>query len=513
MILINSSPKDTLRIFQPFLPISVPIGLGYLLAAAEREGIHARLIDEQVQDNVFDLVAEYTQAQERPYFFGFSVLTASVKRAIVVAQRLKELYPDAIICFGGHHPTASPAELLSYEQIDVVVRGEGECILPQLYQCVREGRDFTHLKGISYRQNNQIVHNRPAPLIQDLDALPPFPYHLFTSNRYDLGFIVSSRGCPYDCIFCSNRVATGKRYRFRSPDDILDDLEMLYRKYGRRFVLFVDDNLLVNRARIYHLLDGIKTRGLHHNMTFSFQARGDNVDYPLLRDLYSAGFRSVFFGLETASERLMQIIKKHETVEQCSNAVRMAKQIGFHVSATFIYALPGETHADRMACMKLSKELELDMVRYNNATPYPGTELYEIAKREEKLYIQGLYENFNSVATFIENPLHKIPFSYVPEGNSEQEIRHDILFSYLMFYLDLKRIKRILTTPDEGVKWFTTGNKFLEQIKKIPALFLLGGILFLKFSELLLNITIQAIKNCFKVIPDKNEKRTTHIYP
>ena len=492
MILINSSPQNALRLFQPFLPIYVPIGVGYLMAVAEREGIDAKCIDEQVQENTLDLVAEYAKALEPPYFFGFSVLTAAFEHALAVSQRLKELYPDSVICFGGPHPTAMPDEVLAYPQVDIVVRGEGEQVLPELYRCVKARRDFTHLTGISYRRNGQVRHNQDAPVIQDLDSLPPFPYHLFTSPRYDLGFIVSSRGCPYHCIFCSNRVTTGKRYRYRNTEAVVAELEILYAKYHRRFVLFLDDNLLVNKKRIYLLLEEIQAKGLHKKMTFSFQARGDNVDEALLRDLYRSGFRSVFFGLETASERIMQLLKKGETVAQCLEAVRMAKQAGFHVSATFIYALPTETHADRMDCARLSRELELDMVRFNNATPYPGTELYEIAKRENRLHVQGLYENFNSVSTFIENPLSKIPFSYVPEGNTEGAIRKDILFSYLLVYLDWRRIKRVLANKnDEGAGWFSLGGHFKEQLKKLPALLLLGGMLCLKFGELFVSILLR----------------------
>ncbi len=384
-------------------------------------------------------------------------------------------------------------EVLSYEHIDLVVRGEGEQILPELYRCVKAREDFTHLGGISFRQNGQIVHNQKGSIVQDMDSLPPFPYHLFTSSkRYDLGFVVSSRGCPYNCIFCSNRVTTGKKYRFRSTESVVNELEMLLHKYDRRFVIFLDDNLLVHKKRVYHLLEEIKQKGLHRKMTFSFQARGDNVNPQLLQDLYDGGFKSVFFGLETSSERIMKIIKKGETVEQCVDAARLAKQIGFYVSATFIYALPTETHKDRMNCARLSRELELDMVRFNNATPYPGTALYDIAKQENRFYLKGLYENFNSVSTFIENPFRKIPFSYVPEGNTEGQIRKDILLSYLTFYLDPQKIKRVLANKnDEGSAWFSAGATLIEQLRKIPALALLGGVLMIKFSELFVNILMR----------------------
>ena len=491
MILINSSTREALKLFQPFLPIYVPVGIGYLLAITERAGIKTRFIDEQVEEDIFEKISDYIKEMDKPYIFGFSAMTAAYKRAMVVSRRVKELYPDSIVCIGGVHASAIPDEVMSNEHVDIVVRGEGELILPDLYRRIKEGRSFTDIENISYRQNGKNVHNNIASVIDDLDSLPPFPYHRFTSKKYDLGFVVSSRGCPYGCIFCSNRVTTGMKYRYRSPVSIVDDLEVLYHRHGKTFILFLDDNFLVNKKRIYALIDEIRQRGLDNKMTFSFQARGDNADYALFKDLYSSGFKSVFLGMETASNRIMKLIKKGETVEQCINAVRMAKELGFHVSAAFIYGFPTETHSDRINCARLSKELEIDMARFNNATPYPGTELYQIAKKEGALNIQNDYENFISVSTFIENPFKKIPFSYIPAGSTENEIRNDILFSYIIFYMDIKKIKRILTTSGEGAGWFSAGEKILETAKKIPALVFLGILLSVKFGSLFVNMLLK----------------------
>ncbi|MDP2923137.1 MAG: radical SAM protein [Candidatus Omnitrophota bacterium] len=485
MILINSSPKDALKIFQPFLPIFVPVGIGCLLAAAKKEGISANYIDEQVEDNILGLADKYVKGMHPPYIFGFSVLTAAFKNALSVSKELKKRYPGSMIIFGGVHPTAMPEEVLSYGYIDVVVRGEGEKSLIDLYKCVREGKSFTHLDNLSFRQNGSIVHNKTTFSLGNLDSYPSFPYHLFAcGKKYDLGFVLSSRGCPYECIFCSNRVTTGRRYRYRSAPVIVEELEMLYKQYNKRSILFVDDNFLVNKERIYLLIDEIKKKGLDKKMIFNFQARGDNVNYQILKDLFESGFRSIFFGMETSNEEVMKVIKKNETVAQCVAAAKLAKQIGFHVSATFIYGLPKETYQDRMNCVKLSKELELDMVRYNNATPYPGTELWDIAKKENRLNIKGIYDNFLSVSTFIENPFKKIPFSYVPAGNSEEEIRRDILYSYFSYYFDFMRLKQIFAKPELGVGWFNAGENLLEMLKKLPALIFLGLMIFTKLCQL-----------------------------
>ncbi len=484
MILINSSPKDALKIFQPFLPIFIPVGIGCLMAALDREGIQASFIDEQVEENTIDLVNRYVSGMQRPYIFGFSVLTAAYKSAVEVSKELKRIYPDSVILFGGIHPTALPEEVLSHGHVDFVIRGEGERGLVELYRCIKEGKDYRSIPNLSYRENGRTVHNERSFVLDDLSNYPPFPYHLFTSPRYDLGFIMSSRGCPYKCIFCSNRVTTGMKYRYRSAEAIGDELDMLYHRYNKRYILFLDDNFLVNKARVYALIDEIKKRGLDKKMSFNFQARGDNADEKLLGSLYEAGFRSVFFGLETSSEEIMKTIKKGETVAQCVTAVKAAKRIGFHVSATFIYALPGETHEDRINCVRMSKELDLDMVRFNNATPYPGTELHEMAIAEKRLNVQGMYENFNSVSTFIENPFKSIPFSYVPASNTEAEIRRDILFSYFSFYIDLNRLKSVFARPDQGVGWFNAGERIMETLKKIPSLAVLSVMMFFKFSQL-----------------------------
>jgi anaerobic magnesium-protoporphyrin IX monomethyl ester cyclase len=486
MILINASPGNALKIFQPFLPIYVPIGIACLAAVAERRCINVRLIDQQVEADVVGLATKYVAELEAPYIFGFSVLTVALKSALEAAKALKQRFPDALIVFGGIHPTAMPEEVLSFEQVDVVIQGEGEEALFELYDCVKNRRDYTHISGLSYRCQGSLIHNPKRPIAGTLDDYPSFPYHLFSANkRYDLGFVISSRGCPYRCIFCSNRVITGRQYEFKSPGMIVEELELLLRKYHQRHILFIDDNFLVNKERIYLLIDLIKNKGLHREMSFSFQARGDNVNPKLLKDLFDAGFRSIFFGIETASDRIMRIIKKDETVAQCVTAVKMANEIGFNTSATFIYGFPTETHKDRMDCIRLSKSLNLDLVRYNNATPYPGTELFSIAENEGRLNRVGLYENFVSTATFIENPFKRIPFSYVSPSSTEVEIRRDLLLSYFAFYLDFGRLKKIFSRPPEqNLGWFNPGEKIIEVIRKLPALAFLSLMLFYKALQL-----------------------------
>ena len=489
MILVNSSPKDALKIFQPFLPIAAPIGVASLMAVAERDGLPVRLVDEQIeQEDLVKLLCRMTGDMQPPYIFGFSVLTAAYLPALRAAKRLKDIYPDCVVCFGGPHPTALPEEVLARPQVDVVVRGEGDAVFSELYRRLKSRSALDGLPGVSYRRGEEILLGPPPELILDLDSLPHLPYHHFANGPYDMGFVMSSRGCPYRCIFCSNRVTTGKRYRFRNCESVLDDLVLLSGKYAQRHIGFFDDNLLVDKPRVYQLIEGIHRLGLDKKSAFAFQARGDNVDRELLRELRAANFQSVFFGLETANEDLMKVLLKGETVAQCREGVRIAKELGFVVNATFIFALPGETHADRMNCARMSQELNLDLVRFNNATPYPGTRLFEMAKEQGRLNVQGEYENFCSVSTFIENPFRKIPLSYVPEGATANELRYDILVSYLAFYFNWHRLKKIFAKPDTNAGWFVAGRGFWQFLKKVPALALLALLMTIKFIELFFGI-------------------------
>jgi len=494
MIFINSSPGNTLKIFQPFLPIFVPVGIGYLMAVLKQNGIQSICFDEQVEKNIIEKIKNNIHKFEKPYIFGFSVLTASLKNALSLSLELKKIYPDSYIVFGGIHPTAMPDEVLSYEHIDVVVRGEAENVITELYHCLKHQRDISHIESISYRKNGETIHHRRSVGIMNLDDLPVFPYDLFQNKKYDTGFVMSSRGCPHNCIFCSNKINSQRKFRYRNPELVINDLSLLYHKYKRKYVYFIDDNLLADQQRILQLAKKIRESDIAGKMIYNFQARGDNSSYEVLKELYDAGFKGVYFGIETSSELLMKTLNKGETVAQVVEAIQTAKNIGYHVSGNFIFGLPHETHKDRLGAIELTKNLHLNLVKYNNATPYPGTELYQLALVQGRLKIKGVYENINSVSTFIENPFKKIPFSYVPESNTEKEIRYDILHGYFSFFFKWKKLKGVFTRPDLNNAWFDFGHSFTDFIKKIPSILFLLMILSLKFGGFLIRYSIN---KCF----------------
>ncbi len=495
MILINSSSKSSLKIFHAFLPSFVPVASGWILALAQRHNIKVQFFDEHIEENLLEKIDLHVKKMDRPYIFGFSILTASFKNAVLLSENLKQRYPDSIILFGGVHPSALPEESLLLPQVDFVFRGEVDLVFADLYNTLKNRQDVSKIKGLSYKLDGKIIHNPAAPIVTNLDELPDFPYHIFKNEKkYDFDFMATSRGCPYDCIFCSNRVVTGKNYRYKSTESVFAEIKKLYYEYNQRTIGFLDDNLLVNKNRIYELLKMIRASEMNNKIVFGFQTRADNVDEKILTEMFNTGFKTIFFGIESANDRLLKIIKKGEKLEEIEHAVKMAKKIGFHVYSTFIYGLPTETHADRMACVQLSRRLKIDTVRFNNATPYPGTELYRIAKKEGRLNVIGLYENFLSVSTLIENPFAPIPFSYVPEGSSESEIRKDILLSYLYTYLNFDILKRIFLRPDSSIGKIGRAERIAFVIRKIPAAIVLISLLVVKFSMMLGYVAFHSFK-------------------
>jgi len=463
MILINPGYDREKKLggFSRYVPLSVPIGIGYLAAYLIKNGKTVRIWDEEVAPLTEEALDNEVKGLVEPIIFGVSCLTAGIMRGHALAAMIKRKYPDSVVVFGNMHPTVLPDEVLKDRNVDIVVRGEGEEISDALYEKIKSGKPYTDIKGISYRGPGEVIHNENAPL-PDLVNVPAFPYHLFAkhSQRYELGFIASSRGCPYNCIFCSQRSISGRKYRFFPSELVIEQIDELINKYNRTFITFVDDSFLVNKERVMKLCDMIRERGFHKRAIFDCQARGDTVDDNILKTLRESGFRTIHFGIETASERLMKMIDKRETVEDVKAGINLSRKHGFQVSGTFILGLPTETAEERKAAYALAKELSLDYVRFNNATPYPGTKLYEIATAEKRLNAGKNYENLNACGSLVESPFKRSDLAYVPLTATEDELRHDILKFNLYYSFRPASVLKVLKEKVGPAGWLALPEKW-----------------------------------------------------
>ena len=479
MILIN--PKSTkLGIFQRYVPLSVPIGVGFLAGYLLHQGRRVEIIDEHIEPLSAALLKKALEKVSPPYIFGISTLTACAQRSYDIAKEIKIRYPDSKIILGGIHPTVLTEEALENNAVDFVVRGEGEKTLLELYDALKNKSDYAQIKGLSFKSGGKLIHNQIAQL-PDLEDFPPFPYHLFEKHlgKYNFGCIASSRGCPYNCIFCSQRRISGQKFRYLADEVVINQLDLLINKYRQTHINFCDDNFTANKQRVARLCEQMIKNKFQEKTTFDFQTRADAVNDEILVLLKKAGFRVINYGLETASERLMVLLNKKETVADNIAAVKLAKKHGFSVSGTFIFGLPTETREERWQAYNLAKKLDLDYVRFNNATPYPGTRLYDIAKEEGRLFIENGWTNLNACASLVQDySLTESKLPYVPQGCDESELKKDIIKANLFFSLRPKMVFKLLTKRIGPVGWFYLSPRWYLNLEEWRCLIKLGCSLF-----------------------------------
>jgi len=469
------SPHNTqLGQFKRFVPRSIPIGIGLLGGYLRAQGLSVKLVDQELVSLKPAVIAEHLSECRKPRIVGISVMTANALTGYALARTVKAVDPETVVVFGGIHATVVPDEVLQNGCVDFVVKGEAEYTFLELVRQIRGGGiDADRLAGVGYVQDGRIVH-APAPQkMVDLNDLPMFPYDMFDRSRYNLGFILTSRGCPFDCIFCSQRVITKRRYRTIPIERVADELTYLVDELHQPNITFFDDYFTGDKKRVMALCEIIRRRGLHTRASFGVQTRGDSVDRELLAAMQKANFDSLMFGVETASEDLMVLINKREKVQDNIDAIRLGREMGFTVEATFIFGFPTESWQDRFDGLCLAVESGVDRARFNNVTPYPGTRLYEMVKHQVKR-APG-WANFSSAAAVTGGFGKKFPLPYAPEDCSDKELQGTVLLANLLFYLNFSSMKKLFNPDQKGSgKWFEVSRGQMFSPRVFMELMMLG---------------------------------------
>lgn len=485
--LLLISPKNTqLGRFKRFVPVSVPIGVGILAGFLREQGFLSRILDTDLIDiNLSTIETELNQCK-KPRIVGISVMTANVANGYKIASLVKSVDKEAIVVFGGIHATVMPDEVLRNENVDFVVKGEAENTFLELIRQIKGGKiEQDKLENIGFRENGQIVYTKSSTRMLEINDVPMFPYDMFDSSKYNLGFILTSRGCPFDCIFCSQRVITKRVYRYTASERVMEELDYIINKLKQPNVTFFDDYFTGDKKRVMELCSMMQERGFHKKASFGVQTRGDSINKELMIAMRAANFDSLMFGIETASDNLMELINKKETVQENIDAVKLAKEMGFTVEATFIYGFPTETFDDRVKALALSLEIGIDRARFNNATPYPGTEMYNMVK--DKLSIEPGWVNFSSAGAVTAGIGKKHPLPYVPEDCTVNELEGTVLLANLLFYLNLSNLKKLFNPQQGGSgKWFEVSKEELFSPRTLLDLLLLAGTVLIRTLRYLL---------------------------
>jgi len=391
----------------------IPLGLGYLAAVLEQAGHQVQIYDAVVEDEPLGDVLKRGKFE----VVGITSTTPLINEAWEAAREAKA--HGAITILGGPHPTLLPEESLQRPEVDLVVRGEGEDTIIEIASNLQspvsnfqsptsnpqpnrfESATWSRIAGLSFRdENGQIVHNPPRPLRKDLDSLPFPAHHLFKIERYTnlqpltdgldprarAYTIITSRGCPYSCIYCSKAI-TGRTWRPRSPENVVAEWRWLVRDLKATEIGVTDDTMTLDLERAKTICRMLIAEGLNTVPWITIHGiNARHTDEELLRLMKQAGCKRVGFGVESGNQRVLDSIKKQQTVDDVRRAFANARKAGLETMGFFIFGLPADTEESMEDTIRLALELDPELANFMIAAPFPGTEMYDLVLREGRLF-------------------------------------------------------------------------------------------------------------------------------
>jgi anaerobic magnesium-protoporphyrin IX monomethyl ester cyclase len=425
IVLIN--PSQSTRYPQP------PLGLALIAAILERAKYPVKLIDANALNlQPADLAGMVAGAD----VVGITAMTPTIGAAMNIARHVKQISTGTKVIIGGPHVTLLPEEtLLSCPEIDIVCRGESDTTITELLPALENRLPLDNIAGISFRRNGNAVHNPGRTAMVDMDSLPFPAYHLLPLKLYQphpphgmaspFAAMVTSRGCPYRCAYCSKPVF-GTKFRAYSPERVIEEIKYLQEKFGVKEIAFYDDSFTLDKKRVHTIADKIIENRL--KIAWTCETRVNLVDKDLLKHMKQSGCYALAYGIESASPEIIKTLQKDITAEQVKVAVRDSREAGLQVIGYFMLGSPGETPDDIRQTIDFAKQLKVDFAQFSVTTAFPGTELYDIYMRENKREIRWedfVYAGTDNLAT--------------PVFESDKLTRHDLKAwtgrAYRRFYL------------------------------------------------------------------------------
>ena len=377
------NPPQTASKYKFMGVIAPPLGIAYMAGVLQENNIDVEILDASAEDMDFKDV-EKELLKRKPDLVALTALTPTIGRALETAQVVKETLPDSIVVMGGYHPTFNFIETLEDENVDIVIRGEGEYIMLNLVQALENQSSLHDVKGIVFEDKNskEIVVNPEAPLIQDLDELPFPALNLLPMKKYRLldmdthmTTMITTRGCPMQCSFCSSAAMHGKKIRERSVENIVDEIEYLKTNYDIDTIAFMDDTFTLKKRKVMAICDEILKRNIE--IMWGCTSRVDTLDEKLLKKMKESGCITIFIGVESADQQQLDNMCKNTTIAKIENAFKIAHKLKIRTIASVALGMPGDTKEIMNKTVKFVHKLKPNYAIYSLATPYPGTRFYK----------------------------------------------------------------------------------------------------------------------------------------
>ena len=424
------------------------LGLLMLGAVLRKVGHRVRIIDASAQGISYEQSLEEIK-HFHPDIIALTAVTPSIVKTVKLASMVKEMYPSIPIILGGPHVTAVPEQtLLNFSVFDYGVIGEGENTLVELVDALIANRSPVQVAGLAFNEKGKIIFAPPRQMIKELDSLPfpawdlldgfPYSYHpaVFKYKKLPSTHIISTRGCPCKCIFCDTSVFS-RQIRFHSPEYVLEMVGYLVKSFGIKEIIFEDDQFLINKERVVKICEGFLKAPW--NIYWCCSGRVNSVDdLSLLKLMKRAGCWQISYGIESASQKILDFAKKAITVGQIKKAVRLTHEAGILSKGYFIFGLPYETETTMKNTVQFAKSIPLHDISVFALTPFPGSKMYDIA------------EQFGEIEKDFEK-MNLLDIVYVPKGLSKEKLIYYQRRFMREFYLRPKiignYIKRLMANP------------------------------------------------------------------
>ncbi|MFH1093331.1 MAG: cobalamin-dependent protein [Candidatus Omnitrophota bacterium] len=462
--------------------IQPPLGLGYIAAVLEGnyevkildavvEGWHTQILEGKDRFRYGLSFKEIEKAilEYNPDVVGISCLfSMQAHNAHKVAQLAKQVNKAMITIMGGAHPSVQAEQVLGDENIDYVVLGEGEYTVLKLLDHVKEGKDLSLVDGIGYRKNKDIIINKKTTFIENLDELPFPARHLLnmekyfkinmphgvTTRRSPNTPMITSRGCPAECIFCAIHPIWGKKFRARSPENVIQEIKHLKQEYGVKEIQFEDDNLTFDKKRALKIFDLMISVNLEMLWTTPNGVALWAMDEAMLLKMKESGCYRLCLAIESGDQDVLhKIINKPLDLKKAEHLITLAHKYGFETDAFFVIGFPGETKEQIKKTFKFGRGLKVSNVLYYIATPYPGTRLYDVC-------VNGNYlvKDFQINSLGVKKGVISTP-EFTPAELEKMVSREKLVFLMMLVFRDphafyVKVIKRFVQDPSYVINMF-----------------------------------------------------------